>query len=141
AIACGVLAVLRHCRTLDQRDAAYVAAEDQIVDDLCTLAIDLRIDLVDECAILLRKLDAGIVRRRDHPHRLIFERIRPAPYAAVRAPTEGVVQLFKDQIGWFALQQQHAPRRFLVATLLRDRLEGLDLRLRAQRRGVRPARR
>ena len=42
---------------IDQRDAADVTAEDQVVDHLGALAINLGIDLVDEGAVFLREID------------------------------------------------------------------------------------
>ena len=102
---------------------------EQVVDDLGAFAVDLRIDLVDEGAVLLGEIDAGIVGGGDHPYRFAFERIGPSPDAQVMALREGVVDLLEDQVGRLVLQEQDGDGRFLIAALLGDGAEGFQLGL------------
>src|SRR5262249_12990679 len=105
AIAGGVLATLRNRGTLHQGKRTDATREQKIVDDFAAFAIDLRIDLVDEGAVLLGEFDAGVVRRRDHPDRQSIERTGTPPDAEMMTLREGVGELFEDQVRRLGLQQ------------------------------------
>ena len=64
-----------------------------------------------------------------------------SPDAQVMALREGVVDLFEDQVGRLAFQQQDGDGSFLIAALLGDGAEGFELGLGGERarRCVHPA--
>ena len=52
---------------------------------------------------------------------------------------EGVVELLEDHVGGIAIEQQHGNRSFLVATILGDGAQRLELGFHVQARGDGPA--
>src|ERR1035441_8673541 len=95
-IASRIPALTRRRGPFHQVESLDVSGEQQIVDHLVALAIDLRVDAMDEGALDLREVDADIVRGRSRPDGLAPEIAGPPPDAQVVAAREGVVGFFEE---------------------------------------------
>src|ERR1700693_2569816 len=95
----------RHGRPIHQRKRLYEPRKQEIVDHLGALAINLAIHFMNECAILLRKVDPSIVRGRTNPNLFAMKLLRTMPDAQMMTRVEGVILLLKHYVGRPAIQE------------------------------------
>ena len=111
----------------NEGDRFHFAGEEEIVHHLRALGIDVGIDLVNERHVLLREVDADIVRRGRDPDRLTLKVVRAAPDSQVMTCGKGVIALLIDEIGRAIVQQEERDGRRVVPALFDESLRRLEL--------------